>query len=159
MTRVERLEKQLEQLQALKTQAMRQNDYVSFSKCSAKIAEAEKMLEQAKRYEPSLLSDVLSGYGEDVKNHIYKLLLKCSLAADFANDCAFEAKEELGKLGISDFHFREDLSQIAEYSKRVANIVIIPGQDALNDMLTDDDEFVDACHAAADAHLKKRLGL
>jgi hypothetical protein len=159
MTRVERLEKQLEQLQALKNQAMRQNDYVNFSKCCAKIEEVEKTLNQAKMYEPTLLSEVLDGKGEDVKNHIYKLLLKCSLAADFINDCVFETKEELAKIGISDFHFREDLMKIVELSRKVSAIVVIPGQDILNDMMTDDDSFIDACHAAADAHLKERLNL
>jgi hypothetical protein len=110
-------------------------------------------------YEPVLLSEILDGKGEDVKNQIYKLLIECSLAADYVNDCAECAKEELLKHGIYDFHFREDLVQLCRLSQKVASVVLVKDNDLLNDALTDDAEYVDTCHAAANKHLKERLNL
>jgi hypothetical protein len=159
MTKVERLERQIAQLRALRDQSLKRNDLYNMSRCTAKIEEVERELAQAKMYEPVLLRDVLTDKGEGVKDHAYKVLLKCSLAADFVNDCAFEAKEYLATLGIRDFHFREDLVKLCELSQKVASIVLVPNDDVLNDMLTDNETFIEACHAAANAHLKERLKL
>jgi hypothetical protein len=159
MTRIERLEHDLAQLRELKQQSLRRNDFVNLSKCTEKIDELEKRLVEAKNYEPHKLYDELVDKGEDVKNAIYKAMLKCTLAADFANDCAFSVRSELNKIGINDFSFRKDLAELVRLSQKIASLVIIPNQQCLTETVVDDDEFIEACHAAADKQLKEKLKL
>lgn len=159
MTKIERLESQLMKLRELRAQSVQRNDFMNMARCTQRIEEVEAELEEAKKYVPTRLSEVLTDKGEKAKNRIYKCLLKCALASDFLNDCAFEARSELAKMGIKDFHFRADLEQLCELSKKVAAMVIIPNQTVLTDMMTDDDKFVDSCHRAANKHLKEKLKL
>lgn len=159
MTRIERLEQNLAQVRELKQQSLKRNDFINLSKCNARIDELEKLLKEARGYEPHKLYDELTDKGEETKNAIYKALIKCSLAADFVNDCAFTAKSELNKIGVNDFGFRKDLDELVKLSSKIARLIIFPGQELLTDTVVDDAEFIDACHAAADKHLKEKLKL
>lgn len=159
MGKIERLESQLEKLINLRKDSMRRNDFYNMSKATEKIKEVEAEIKQLKELEPVKLSEALAPYGEDVKNRIYKVLLECSLVADLLNDCSESVKDELKKVGLSDFHFRNDLIELCRISQKIASLVIIPGQQTLTDMLTDNAEYIDGCHALADKHLKERLHL
>lgn len=159
MTKVERLEKELEKLHEYRRAAMRNNDLFWLLLNRDKIAEKERELEEARKYQPVRLSQVLAEKGPDVKNAVYKALLKISLAADFANDCAEEAKSILAKLDLDDFSLRADVESLCAMSQKIASFVIIPNQKILEDMIVDNSEFVDSCHAAADKHLKETLNL
>ena len=159
MTKVERLEKELEKLHEYRRVAIKRNDLFWLSLNVKKIAEKEAELEQAKLYQPVRLSQILDDKGKEVKDAVYKALLKISLAADFANDCAEDAKELLAKLGLNDFSLRADVDSLREMSQKIASFVIIPNQKILEDMIVDNSEFVDSCHEAADKHLKEKLSL
>jgi hypothetical protein len=159
MTKLERLTTQLEKLRVLRSQSLQRNDFVNMYKCSEKIKEVEAEIKAAKEYEPRLLSTALEKQGNDVKNRIYKAMLKCSLAADFLNDCSFEARSEIKAVGLNDFHFRVDLDNLVALSQKIASMVMLPNQNALADMMTDDDEFINACHEAANKRLKETINL
>lgn len=124
-----------------------------------KIAEVEAELETAKKYQPMKLANVLDKKEQDVKNEVYKSLLKISLAADFANDCVEETKSVLSKLGLNDFTLRADVAEMCKLSQKIASFVIIPNQRVLTDMIVDNDDFISTCHNAADKHLKETLNL
>lgn len=159
MTKVERLEKELEKLYAYRRAAMVRNDMFWLSVNRKKIDEKEKELIEAKRYRPQRLSEALTAQGEEVKQAVYKALLKISLAADFANDCAEDAKAMLAKLDLDDFSMRSEVEEMRRLSQKIASFVIIPNQTVLTDMITDNTDFIDKCHEAADKHLNEKLKL
>jgi hypothetical protein len=159
MTKVERLEKKIDDLQAMRDKAMLSNDIVNYSRCIRRIEEVKKELEEARLYEPHRLSEELDGKGEEVKNAIYKCLIKCSLAADFVNDCAFDTKCELKKINLTDYNFRSELEELCRLSQKIASMVILDTETALSAMMTGNKEFIEACHKAADDYLQKTIKL
>ena len=90
MTKLERLQAERDKMIKWRYEAMKNNDLMNLYRIQDKISKKEKEIEEAKKYAPMRLLDILNGKGEDVKNRVYKALLKISLAADFVNDCAVE---------------------------------------------------------------------
>lgn len=158
MTRLERLQAERDKLIMWRNDAMKKNDFLNMTRANEKIAAKEKEIEKAKEYAPKRLLDILNGQGEDVKNRVYKALIKISLAADFVNDCAFEAKTELKKLGINDFTLRAEVEEMCKQSQKISSFVIF-GQQILTDMMVNNEKYIEQCHRHADAHLKRTLKL
>lgn len=159
MTRVERLERELEKLYSYRQASMRRNDLFWLSENNGKIQEKERELIEARRYQPMKLATVLDDKGQDVKNSVYKALLKISLAADFANECSEDVKSLLSKFDLNDFSLRSDIEELCRLSQKIASFVMVPNQNVLTDMMCDNTEFIDACHSAADKHLNDKLKL
>lgn len=159
MTKIERLEAELRKLYSYRQAALMRNDLFWLSLNKDKIDRKEKELMDAKKYRPMKLAQVLDGKGKDVKDAVYKALLKISLAADFANDCVEDVKSVLARLDLNDFSLRSDIEELRKLSQKVASFVIVPNQNVLTDMMCDNADFIDACHQAADKHLKETLNL
>lgn len=154
-----KIKRELEKLYEYRRQALKNNDLMWMVRNNAKIQEKEAELEQCKMYHPMKLSEILNTMGDDVKNRVYKSLLKISLAADFVNDCAEETKSVLAELGLNDFTLRAEALELCKLSQKIASFVIIPNQNKLTDMIVDNEKFISRCHQAADSHLKKTLNL
>jgi len=159
MTRIERIEAELEKMRRYTREATQRNDLVWLMRNKKKTEELERELQKARAYAPTRLSDILSDKGEEVKNRVYKSLLKISLAADFVNDCAEETKEVMRSLGLNDFTLRSEVDELCKLSQKIASFVIIPNQNVLTDMICDNSAFIDTAHEAADKHLNDKLGL
>lgn len=159
MTRLERLQAERDKLIMWRNEAMKNNDFMNMTRANEKIAAKEKEIEEAKKYAPMRLLDILNGKGEDVKNRVYKALIKISLAADFVNDCAEDAKSVLKELGLKDFTLRAEAEELCKLSQKIASFVIFPGQKILTDMMVNNDTYIEQCHRHADAHLKRTLKL
>lgn len=159
MTKLERLQAERDKLIMWRNEAMKNNDFLNMSRANEKIAAKEKEIEEAKKYAPVRLLDILNEKGEDVKNRVYKALIKISLAADFVNDCAEDAKSVLKELDINDFTLRADTAELCKLSQKIASFVIFPGQPILTDMMVNNNTYIDQCHRHADAHLKRTLKL
>lgn len=159
MTREERIKAELAKLNEYRRQAILKNDLVWVLRNDSKIKEKEAELEECKRYHPTRLSEVLHEKDEATKDRVYKALLKISLAADFINDCAMEAKSIMKEIGLDDFTLRAETAELCKLSQRVASFVIVPNQDLLTDMICDNADFIETCHDAADKHLKNKLKL
>lgn len=158
-TKEERIADELKKLYDMRRTALLKNDFVWLSMNYAKIKEKENELEEARMRRPMKLLDILNDKGEDVKNRVYKSLIKISLAADFVNDCAEDAKSLLKELGLNDFTLRAEAQELCKLSQKIASFVITPNQHVLTDMIVDNDKFIAQCHKAADSHLKKTLKL
>ena len=158
-TKEERIADELKKLYDMRRTALLKNDFVWLSMNDAKIKEKENELEEARMRRPMKLLDILNDKGEDVKNRVYKSLIKISLAADFVNDCAEDAKSLLKELGLNDFTLRAEAQELCKLSQKIASFVITPNQHVLTDMIVDNDKFIAQCHKAADSHLKKTLKL
>ena len=159
MTRLERLQAERDKMIKWRYEAMKNNDLMNLYRIQDKISKKEKEIEEAKKYAPMRLLDILNGKGEDVKNRVYKALLKISLAADYVNDCVVEAKEVMKELGLNDFTLRADAEELCKLSQKIASFVIIPKQQVLTDMMVENEKFISRCHQAADTHLKRTLNL
>ena len=159
MTKLERLQAERDKLIMWRNEAMKNNNLMNMYKIQEKINKKDKEIEEAKKYAPMRLLDILNGKGEDVKNRVYKALLKISLAADFVNDCAVETKEVMKELGLNDFTLRADAEELCKLSQKIASFVIIPKQQVFTDMMVENEKFISRCHQAADTHLKRTLNL
>lgn len=159
MTRLERKQTELQKLYEYRQAALKRNDLMWLTMNQNKIEALEKEIAEIKKYGAVLLRDALKAHGEDVKNLVYKHLLKITLAADYLNECTEQTKTALKKLGIDDFSLRYDVESLCKGSHKLADLVILPNQDLLTDMIVDNAEFIDTCDAAADKHLKDKLNL
>ena len=159
MIKEDKIKRELEKLYEYRRQALKRNDLMWMVRNNAKINKKDKEIEEAKKYAPMKLLDILNDKGEDVKNKVYKALLKISLAADFVNDCAVETKEVMKELGLNDFTLRADAEELCKLSQKIASFVIIPKQQILTDMMVENEKFISRCHQAADTHLKRTLNL
>ena len=152
MTKLERLQAERDKLIMWRNEAMKNNNLMNMYKIQEKIDKKDKEIEEAKKYAPMKLLDIL-------KNKVYKALLKISLAADYVNDCVVEAKEVMKELGLNDFTLRADAEELCKLSQKIASFVIIPKQQVLTDMMVENEKFISRCHQAVDTHLKRTLNL
>lgn len=159
MTRLERLQAERDKMIKWRNEAMKNNDFLNMTRANEKIAAKEKEIEEAKKYAPKLLLEILNDKGEEVKNRVYKALIKISLAADFVNDCAEEAKSVLKELDINDFTLRSDAAELCKLSQKIASFVCFNKKGLLTDMMVNNDTYIEQCHRHADAHLKRTLKL
>lgn len=159
MTRLERLQSELDRLISYRSDALRQNNLFLLESIQEKIKNKEKEIQQAKEYAPMRLLDFLNDKGEDVKNSVYKSLIKISLASDYVAKCAYDVKDLLKEIGVNDYSLKSDIEALRKVSDKIAAFVCVPNQQCLTDMLVDNDEFIDTCDEASDKHLKERLGL
>lgn len=159
MTKLERLQAERDKLIMWRNEAMKNNNLMNMYKIQEKINKKDEEIEEAKKYAPRKLLDILNGKGENVKNRVYKALLKISLAADFVNDCAVATKEVMKELGLNDFTLRADAEELCKLSQKIASFVIIPKQQVLTDMMVENEKFISRCHQAANTHLKRTLNL
>lgn len=159
MTYIERKKAELDKLYEYRAAAMRKNDLVWLSRNQQKIEEIEREIIEATRREPMKLSDVLKGHAPEVKNEVYKSLLRISVLADVVNNACEECKTVLGKFGLNDFSFRQDVDDMCKVSQKIASVVLIPNNEILEDFIVDNDEVVDGCTAIADKYLNNKLCL
>lgn len=159
MTRIERLKQEIAKLYEYRRAAMKQGNIYWVEKNDAKIREKEAALAEAQSYDKVSLYSALSEQSDEMKNRVYKLMLKMSLAADFLNDCAGEVEDVMKECGIVDFSFKSDLDTIIKLSAKISSFVCIPSQENLTNMMVYDDDFIAECNAAADKHLKETLKL
>ena len=159
MTKLERLQAERDKLIMWRNEAMKNNNLMNMYKIQEKINKKDEEIEEAKKYAPMKLLDILNDKGDDVKNKVDKALVKISLAAEFVNDCAVETKEVMKELGLNDFTLRADAEELCKLSQKIASFVIIPKQQVLTDMMVENEKFISRCHQAADTHLKRTLNL
>lgn len=159
MTRIERLEARLDELYHHRSAAVKQNNFMWMQQVQDKIDELQKELIEAKKYAPMKLSQWLKDKDDSVRDRVFKVLLKISLAADFLNDCAEECKAVFKDLDLNEHSISGDVNSMCQLSQRVASFVVQPDMEAIANMMLDNADFIQTCSDAADAHLAKTLNL
>lgn len=159
MTRLERKQAELKKLNEYKQAAILRNDLMWLTRNQKKIQELENEIAEIKRYEPMLLSEVLTEYGVEAKNEMYKALIRITLVADVLTEAMEDCKDVLKKYGLQDFTFRNDVAEIEKLSKKIAEIALTNGNSVMEDFLCSNAEVIDACYSIADAYIDKKLKL
>lgn len=159
MTRLERKEAELNKLYEFRKKAMEQNNIYWLYKNQRKIAELEQEVSTMNQTKTMSLSEAMKDCSKEVKNNIFKHLLKISLAADYVNECCEQTKQVLKQLDLNDFSLRQEVNELCKLSQKLASFVIVPNQNVLTDMIVDNAEFIDTCDAAANKHLNETLKL
>ena len=159
MTRLERKQSELDKLYLYRAAALRNNDIMWLQMNQRRIDELEKELIEMRKYEPMRLSEVLSGSSEQVKNDVYKSLLRISVLADVVNEACVRCREKLGEFGLSDFTLRTEVGEMDKLSQKIASFVLAPRQKILEDFIVDDDDVVNGCIILADRYLNDKLKL
>lgn len=158
MTRLERKESELHKLIEYRKVALERNDIMWLARNQAKIDALVKEIEECKRYAPTTLKQALASQDDDFKNRFYVGMLRISLLADAVNAACAEVKQMFkNELGIKDFSLRKEVDEMDKLSQRIASFAIIPNDHILEDVIVNDDKFVDCCMKLATKHLTSRL--
>lgn len=159
MTRLERKEAELSKLYEYRAAAIKRNDLVWLMRNKEKIAEAEKEVEECRKYAPLRLADALKDEPQRVKNDVYKALLRISVLADVVNEACFMCKDLMKSLGLNDFSLRAEVAEMDRLSQKIASFVLMPKQKILEDFIVDNDAVVNGCIIIADRYLNDKMKL
>lgn len=159
MTRLERKEVELQKLYEYRRIALGRNDLMWLQRNQAKIDALEKEIEECKSFESKRLSDALSEEDNDSKMEIFKLLLRVHLLADATYAATCEVRDAMKAKGIEDFKFRQKVKDLSDLAMSVSAIAFSSNNQLIEDVIVDDDKFVELCIKHADAHLKRKLKL
>lgn len=123
-----------------------------------KIAELEAEVKELREYAPKNLYALLQGKSEQFKNQFYVAMLRISVAADVVNEACEVAKEMFKtEFGCNDFSLIKEVIDMAKLSHTIASFPIGPSQDALMDVIVDDEELVKRNMKLATKHIVSKL--
>lgn len=154
MTKLERLEKELKELQEKQKQFLIKKDLIKASKLNSKIEDVKRKISECNAYEVGRLSDMLDK-SEIERLKIYEKMVKISLAADFLLDCCIDYSDTLKQAGLNDITMRNMVMPIWEQSQK---LVSMPSQEQYGELLNfmmEDDELIDDMHLLANRYLKQ----
>lgn len=158
MTRLERKEAELQKLIEYRKVALERNDIMWLTRNQAKIDTLVKEVEECRKYAPTTLKALLDDKDDDFKNRFYVGMLRISLLSDAVNEACAVVKEMFKyELGCNDFSLRKEVEEMNNLSARIASFAIIPNNDILEDVIVNDEKFVDACMRLATKHLTSKL--
>lgn len=158
MTRLERKESELQKLIEYRKAALERNDIVWLTRNQAKIDALVKEVEDCKKYAPTTLKALLADKDADFKNRFYVGMLRISLLSDAVNEACAVVKDMFKyELGCDDFSLRKEVDEMDKLSQRIASFAIIPNDHILEDVIVNDDKFVDCCMKLATKHLTSKL--
>lgn len=157
MTRLERKEAELKKLYEYRSAALDRNDIMWFARNQAKMDALVKEIEECKLCAPTKLKYLLDGKDEDLKNQFYVGMLRISLLADAVNEACCCVKDLFKKeFGMADFSLLKEVGEMDKLSQRIASFAIVPNNDFLEDVIVNDEEFVDACMRLATEHIMSK---
>lgn len=157
MTRLERKVEEMKELLRQKEKAIQGNNLVWLHKNGGKIKDLEKEIADMRKQQTTTVFSVIADKDENVKNGIYKSLLRISLLADACNEACEQAYSLLKEHGITDFSFRNKVKELRRISADIAGVTIRTRNATMEDLIVDNETFVDMCIKHADAHLKRKL--
>lgn len=158
MTRLERKEKELQKLYAMRDLGRSVNDLYLSNVDRDKIARLEKEIAEMKKSRTTSLKDILEEKGEDVKNRFYIGMIRISMLSDAVNEACEEVRTMMkGELNVVDFSLRKEVDELTKLSRKIASFVCGTGSPILEDCIVDDDKFVDCCMRLATKHITSKL--
>lgn len=154
MTKIERYESQLKELQDKQRQFLLKRDLTSASKLNSKIEDVKQKIADCNAYEVGKLSDMLDKK-EMERLKVFEKMIKISLAADFLLDCAIDYSDTLKKVGLNDITMSKLVKPIWEQAQKLVNM---PSQEQYGELLNfmlEDDVLIDDMHLLANRYLNK----
>lgn len=156
MTRLERLQEDLEKLIEQRARLVKQGDLVKSLRYNALIEQKEIEIAECEYYEFKPLGEIISR-DELAKNKVYARLLEVSLAADYLADAAVECKYILQQLGIDKMKITDDVEAIRKSANKLSALPCRSDFGELYDLMMDNDELVEKLHKTTRAYMKKKL--
>lgn len=156
MTRLERLELELEEAEQAYRNEVRKGKLIGLERFTSKIREIKEKIKECKYYSPQRLGNIVPKK-DLISNNIYQKLLEIILAADYLYDTAFDCKVALKKLGIDSYQIFDMVKNIEDISSRIANTIIVDDVQELEDFVVNDDSFIEKCHNAAIEYIDSTL--
>lgn len=154
MTKLERYENKLKELQEKQKQFLLKRDFIKASAMNSKIEEMKQKISECNAYEVGRLSDMLDK-SEIERLKIFEKMVKISLAADFLLDCCVDYSDTLKKAGLNDITMRNMVMPIWEQSQKLVNM---PSQEQYGELLNfmlENDVLIDDMHLLANRYLKQ----
>ncbi len=155
MTRLERYRLRLEELEAKRNQFMRQGKYMQMQKLDAELTEVRKLIEEAEKYSPKPIRELVS-MDKIQQSGLIPALIECHLAADYLNDCCYTVNDIIKGMGFSPASIIPDLKEIISKSNVFASL-LCDRSEQLGDLLVRNDTLIAALHKKTLGHISQRL--
>lgn len=135
MTKIERYEEQVKELEARRSQLLRNNQFIKSMQLNEKIKEIKSMIDELKEATtPRPLSETVTK--EELKEmNIIPLMLTCHLAADFLTQVCYEIIDICEAHGLSNVNFVPELKEILKKTDSFASFLIRMSPDIQNLLL------------------------
>lgn len=158
MTKKERYESQLKQLQEEQRGYLLKRDFTKASKLNRKIDDLKRKVAECDAWEVGRLCDMLSR-AEIEELELYRKMIKISLAADFLNDCTIDYAETLKRAGLNDVTLSQMVQPIREQAQKLANLPAQKEYGELLDFMIEDDTLINGMHILTDRYFNENLNI
>lgn len=155
MTRLERYKQRLANLEYRRNQSMRQGKYMQMQSLNNEIENVRKLIADAEEYSARPMKELFTR--EQIhESGMIPMLMECYLASDFLNDCVFELKQILKKLGVHAVTIVPEIEEIIKKSESFASSLCAINKE-FSDFMTDNDTLIEALHKKTLSYIKQRM--
>lgn len=158
MTKKERYEEQLKQLQSKQKSLLIKREYIKAFSLNEKIEGVKRKIAECDAWEVGRLCDMLSR-AEIEELELYRKIIKISLAADFLNDCSIDYAETLKRAGLNDVTLSKMVQPIREQAQKLANLPAQKEYGELLDFMIEDDTLINGMHILTDRYFNENLNI
>lgn len=156
MTRLQRYEEKVKELEAKRSKLMREGKILQSMNLHKDIEDIKKQIEEIRPYyEPRPLSESVTP--QELKEmNIVPLMIECHLIADFLTEVSYMVKDTVKKHGFENITFVPELDQIIKLSNSFASFLIRLTPE-LQQLLLRNETFNASLHKKFLKHIDQRL--
>lgn len=156
MTRKERLQNQLTELENRRALLIKQGKLLQAVGLDKAIAEKEEAIKDCEYHEYVPLHEVVSR-DKLTEHKVYARLIEIALAADYLADAAIDCKETLQRLGVGHLKLMDDIEAIRRTATKLSGMPCDTKYDELYDLMMDNDELIDGLHILSRNYIRQKL--
>lgn len=156
MTRLERYEQQLNELEKRKGELIKTGNFVKSIALQKDINEIKAMVEEARKYyEPRPMSELITP--QELKEmNIVPMMIECHLVADFLTEVCYMVVDTCKKYGYDNISFVPELKEIIKRTDKFASFLNGMTPD-LQHLLLRNETFNASLHKKFLGHIEQRL--
>lgn len=156
MTRLERYEQQLKDLEKKKRDLMSAGNFVKSIALQKDINEIKALIEESRKYyEPRPMSELITP--EELKEmNIVPMMIECHLVADFLTEVCYMVVDTCKKHGYDNISFVPELKEIIKRTDKFASFLNGMTPD-LQNLLLRNETFNASLHKKFLSHIEQRL--
>lgn len=156
MTRLERYEQQLKDLEKRKNEFIKAGNFIKSIALQKDINEIKALIEEARKYyEPRPMSELITP--QELKEmNIVPLMIECHLIADFLTEVCYMVVDTVKAHGFDNISFVPELKEIIAKTDKFASFLTRMSPD-LQDLLLRNETFNASLHKKYLKHIDQRL--
>lgn len=156
MTRLERYEQQLKELEKRKSELIKSGNFVKSIALQKDINEIKAMIEETRKYyEPRPMSEMITP--QELKEmNIVPMMIECHLIADFLTEVCYMVVDTCREHGYDNISFVPELKEIIKRTDKFASFLNGMTPD-LQNLLHRNETFNASLHKKFLSHIEQRL--